>query len=195
MPLYNSFEPSPSFKAGIWHITETLSELQQHFPSPLLQPQQIATRLLLNHLCNQNVHQHICYDSFGKPFLPDNSWQLSLSHTKNNWAAAIVSTHAQPGIDIEPINSRILRLSHKFLSSAEQNLPLHLNPTQHAHFVWGAKEVLYKIYGKKELNFLQNLSITIAENTIIGTISKNDYLSSHRLDFQIIENMMLVYTV
>lgn len=95
------------------------------------------------------------------------------------------------GIDIEEVRNRILNLSHKFISTSDSS---PLEGVEHAHLIWGAKEVLYKIYAKKELDFKAHLKIEY-QDIIRGFISKNGYRNSFNLNYHFLNNFILVWNI
>ena len=69
----------------------------------------LAARLLANKLCpNQKINQN----KYGKPFLIDSNNHISISNEKD-LIVMYISKHPC-GIDIQSINSKILKIYHKF---------------------------------------------------------------------------------
>ncbi len=94
------------------------------------------------------------------------------------------------GIDIEQIRERIKMIAPKFVT---ENDNTDFEDTQHFHIVWGAKEVLYKIYSLKQLDFKDHIHIEFKQNIGKGFISKNEYYSAHFLEYIILNDFMLVW--
>lgn len=97
-------------------------------------------------------------DEYGKPHLKNLNGHISISHCKN-YAAAIFSKEKSVGIDIEPINEKILRIADKYTNQTEFNFIDKDNEVKHLITNWCIKEAVYKYYGKKELNFKEDILI------------------------------------
>ena len=103
------------------------------------------------------------------------------------------------GLDLERIDTRIGRVAHKFINEEEQ-IYISKVPSEDLNcfqtIIWSAKETMYKIYGKKELDFIKHMSVEafqIGQNNINGRIHKET--EQHQLDLQIdnIDNYVLCY--
>lgn len=123
--------------------------------NPKRQRELTAVRALL--FCALNREIDILYDQYGKPYLADFSYHISISHT-SRWVALILHTTKQVGIDIETIAERVAKVRTKFLSPAEnQGILPHNYATLTTY--WCAKEAVYKWYGKKGVDFASHLKI------------------------------------
>ncbi len=203
MPIYQINNVSETIKVGVWKITESeevLLELliktgfkqQDIYQTKNKQrlKQWIATRLLLHSQYNTT---EIIYDDLGKPFLI-NGWNISISHS-NDFAAIIINKTAYCGIDIEKITPKIERIKHKFLSPSDLK---KISTLEHLLLYWGAKEALYKLYGKKEVLFIENLFIKEfkkGNNIFLGEIKMPDYQKEITMTWEKIEDFILVYTL
>lgn len=195
---------------AIWEISESLEELMQEveLSGKELQvlsqmkfeshkKQWIAARILINTLLPEGKNQ-IDYTVFGKPFLVDCPYKISLTHSEK-FVAVIVNKNEETGIDIEPLGAKVDRVKHKFLNEAELNtVPVDFS-TEYLHVLWGAKEALYKLYGRKGLIFKEDLLIDAfkfnGSGIISGTISVPDYTQRFNLWYEKIQEHMLVYVV
>lgn len=154
---------------GIWEITETRSELLEMLsPENKEQAQEqlltikskrrtlewLSTRVILQLLTNDN--KTINYTPQGEPFLSDNSYQISISHSKNHVVVLLHKTK-KVGVDIENYSSRILKIEKRFISQEEYIDPD--NRTLHLILHWCAKETLYKLMDSTELVFKKHLHI------------------------------------
>ena len=102
------------------------------------------------------------------------------------------------GIDIESIRDRILKIKHKFISDNEnQFLSSEKDYLEQLYVLWSAKESLFKLYGKGNLDFRKNLHINNFnfknKGEISGKIIINDYLHLIKLYYEKIEDHILVY--
>ncbi|MEN8119964.1 MAG: 4'-phosphopantetheinyl transferase superfamily protein [Bacteroidota bacterium] len=171
---------------GMWCTNELLEELQQDFDSapleekvqlkkfknPNRQIEWMATRLLTYELLEKKVI--IDYDEFGKPSLRNDNRQISISHTDGMVAVQI--SNQPTGVDVEKISGRVAKIAHKFLSPTEQKAIDIKNQLLHMYAYWGAKETIYKIHGRKGLDFKENIRIEPfkieKEGTIIAHLKK-----------------------
>ena len=168
---------------GLWIIDESLEKLKQNFniaqqeeienlkkfKNPNRQIEWMATRLLAYELLNKKVI--IDYDEFGKPSLRNDYRQVSISHTRGLVAVQIGSKYA--GIDVEKVSERIAKIAHKFLNSTELKDIDIKNQLLHMYAYWGAKETVYKIHGRKNLDFKQNIKIEPFKIGNKGSIKAN----------------------
>jgi 4'-phosphopantetheinyl transferase len=209
MPLIHEKFLEANGKLAIWHCTEPLNSLQQEISNPNIlqsllsgvsnekrQIERAAVCLLLERLFQDNPLTSLQYTEHGKPYLPDNDFGISISHSKG-YVAVYAAKNAETGIDIELITPRILSVAPKFLNANElEFMNLHSNLHQ-LYAMWGAKEVVYKIYGQKSLDFKENLILRPFTYGHTGNIQlqlKKDSLSeTYNLHYQCMNDIMLVY--
>lgn len=153
--------------------------------------EKICSAHLLNVLTGQNFYNSLTNNEFGKPIILNSSYSVSFSHSKNMVACIVDKTGNSLGIDIEEVRERILKLSHKFISDKDL---CPFEGVKKAHFIWGAKEVLYKIYSLKELDFNTNLLVEY-QDRILGHINKPPHMSTHTLDYTELRDFMLVWNI
>lgn len=126
--------------------------------SPRKKKEWLASRELLFLLSGEAKRLQCAYDDFGKPFLVGSQQHISISHSEL-WCAAMISDQIC-GVDIQLYSSTVQRIAERFLSEAEFALARNETNINHAlHLLWGAKECLYKAYGKKKLVFKENIRI------------------------------------
>lgn len=131
----------------IWHIVESeeqlLAELSQpvNLPaSPAKRLERLAALVLLKRI---GYGEKYCYHPDGRPYLPDNSDFISISHAGNKVVIAINSMRPV-GVDIEHTARNYRRIASKFLNQREMNYSLSSGPTEMALF-WTFKEAVYKL--------------------------------------------------
>jgi 4'-phosphopantetheinyl transferase len=105
--------------------------------------------------------------------------------------AAIVSKKSTVGIDIEAIQQKIEKVSHKFLSPDERAfMDLHHN-LAHKTVCWSAKEAVYKWYGLGSIDFKEHIHLEPFPFQPAGFISCNfnrlDTIARLYLQYYIIE--------
>ncbi len=203
MPIYQIKNISENIKIGIWKITETKEELLKNFinkgfdQSTIYQTkndqrlkQWLATKLLLASFFDT---VKIIYDELGKPHL-DNDWSISISHS-HEFVAIIINKNENCGIDIEKISEKVARIKHKFLNDVDLK---NITSNEHLTLYWGAKEALYKYYGKKEVLFIENLFIeefSKEKDSFKGRIDMPNFKITLPMFFEKIENYVLTYTL
>jgi phosphopantetheinyl transferase len=131
-----------------------------------------------------------------KPFLEDEAFHFSISHS-GNYAAVLVSKENRVGIDIETISHKAGKIRHKFLSAIEEEIVYrHLNPANRSGSIypqpytllWSCKEAVFKWEGIGGMDFredMQIVSITATGNerhTVILLKKKEEvFLDIHSL--------------
>lgn len=170
MPLLRHDNIEPKGELGIWDINETESWFMQElllYPPELRQlsilkgrrrVEWLAARQLVHQMSGRSVRGAFVKDEHGKPHLDKSPWQISISHSHQ--LAAAVAAPSLCGIDIQFIVPKITRLAHKFLRSEEKDCIVAAHELDQLHFFWGAKEALYKAYGRKQLEFIDHIHIT-----------------------------------
>lgn len=209
MSLYLKREVNSQITIGIWAITESISELAKCINLSDLELEELnkikyeskklqwlSLRALLNEILQ--VKADIKYTEKGKPYLEGHHLKISFSHTLK-FAAVIVNKEKETGIDIEKINPKVERIKSKFLSEQELGDDKKEYVLEKLLVYWGAKEALYKLYGKKELAFKENILIDPFEfmdtGTIKGRITKGGFIKYFTLSYEKIQDYILVYVL
>ena len=210
MPL-DYHKNSKEFQLGIWRMDESLEELHRllrlsvsdlltidGFKSEYRKREWLTTRVLVKQLLSLPDDMIIAYDANGKPRLVNSRYSISISHTKN-FVAVLLSEHASAGIDLETIQSRIEKIAKKFISEEENSFIEPEKKMFYQHVIWGTKEVLFKIYGKGELNFLENLNVKKFQlkekGELSGEIAKGDFKKKYDVYYEKRNDRMLVYAM
>lgn len=110
-------------------------------------------------------------DEFGRPYLagPDGArvGAVSLSHGGGRVAALVaVGAGRRAGLDVEPERAKTLALAARFLSPFEL-AAVGADPAR-AALTWSLKETLYKLYGRRQLDFRQHLALDVAAWPALG---------------------------
>lgn len=162
---------------------------------PKKQVQTLAARLLLGGLA-EDGNIRVIKDDFGKPFILNNEHYISISHSEDIAVAAI--SKYPVGIDIQKHTEKIGRIQHKFMRTEELNTLSTEEHLAHLHIYWGAKESLFKAYGKKEVDFKAHLSLEPFElnwfwGKTLAKITKDEYQAMYQIYYeQILEEYYLV---
>ena len=119
-----------------------------------------------------NRHLVIGHEPSGKPYV--DGYKIGISHTKG-FVSVILSTSCDVAVDIEYINTRVLRIADRFLREDEKPNALQFSKEKdekgHQDIIpdviptllfWCAKETIYKLYSDERLTF-QNIKIMDAE--------------------------------
>jgi 4'-phosphopantetheinyl transferase len=165
--------------------------------SPRKKSEWLASRELLFRIAKLPERPECLYDDFGKPYLVGLNKHISVSHSAS-WAAAMISNQSC-GVDIQVYSHTVERISSKFLSENEINQTDQLNNRlHHLHLLWGAKECMYKAYGRKKLEFRQHIfiqSLDIPNCTGKGEIRYEDIHLQYDIHFRILPESALVFCI
>ncbi len=189
---------------GVWKLNESLDELkalssdeeidfcQKYHPEK--QREHLASRLLIEHMCNHKGWDFIgiTKDDHGKPFFKSLPYHLSISHG-HNWIGVMIDQEHSCGLDIESPREQLLKIKKKYLGPKEQEAcgnDLHL-----LCLYWCAKEAVYKIYGRRQLSFADNIRIeNISGDTISTKIVNTPNEADIELYFEKIDEVYLVHS-
>lgn len=197
---------------GLWQIAESEKDLAERLELSQAESEQLteikgqgrrieflAARRLLHQLSGRVARGALVKDEFGKPHLEDSDHHISISHTENLSAAV---AHPDPcGVDVQLFVAKIGRLAKRFMGAAELAEVTDANRLIFQHLVWGAKEAMYKAYGRRELDFREHLfvdltNIPLERGQTEGMLLKDDLKIRYRLNYRIwAKNYMLVTAV
>lgn len=147
----------------------------------------LAARNALKHLVNKHGQFFLYKDQFGKPHLDSPDLGVSMSHAIGYGAAAISLRH-QVGIDIEIEREQILRIAHKFLHESEKKWTDQ--SIKQLTKIWSAKEALYKLHGRTQLIFAEQLKVHSFEKQQ-GEIIEGEETNSFELTFDQHEHLTI----
>lgn len=191
MPIHFHKKYSNDAQVLVWHITESISdmtslikldnnetEILENIKAPHKKLEyalgQYSLRKLLELI---NIpFAGIYKDENGKPHLNNSEAHISISHTPEFLAVAYHPTQ-KLGIDLEKERPQILKIAHRVFSEAEV---LEINDDIYkATVMWSAKEALYKLYGKRKVDFRENLFVNLKNK--IGEIKMPNHSETHQL--------------
>jgi 4'-phosphopantetheinyl transferase len=190
---------------ALWRITDEefndrLPLLKQNNSLSEKQNQRIRQRRACLELVSVYAGRgkEIYYDSHGKPHLSEDNRKISFSHS-GEYAAMMLSDQFA-GIDFELIRPKVLNIIHKFLNPPELESILPDHAAEHAHVYWGAKEALYKVYGKQQLIFKEHILLTPfiykePKGHFYARIETDDFKKEFKLYYEKMFGFMLVYIV
>lgn len=208
MPLYKSLTIDKKAKVLIWKIEESFNEL--HTNGILTNKNQIRLDgmkselhqrgfLSVRHLLKEAGYsdKDLIYDAFGKPHLKDGKF-ISITHSFT-FSGIIISENTPVGIDIEKQRDKITKIAHKFTPFEEyKTIANHDALVSKLTIVWGAKESLYKIYGKKKLLFLHHIYIEdfkFSDHKTTGEIRYEGEISKYAIHFLEFDGFTCVYAL
>ncbi len=209
MPIFNHQHIQPEGELGLWNITEPPSYFLRRLKpqgDELLQFEKLtgksrrlewlAVRWLLHKMSGRRKRSVCLKDEFGKPHLVDSTYEISFSHSKQ--LVAVIASPFSCGVDIQNITSSVERIAHKFMRDEEMKSLKPKTRMEHLSVYWGAKEALYKAYGRKKLEFKEHILVepfnyNLKKGTCKGHVIKGDFSATYSLCYQIIDNHMLVY--
>ncbi|MEZ4908862.1 MAG: 4'-phosphopantetheinyl transferase superfamily protein [Saprospiraceae bacterium] len=180
MPLFLMDNSHIDFQFAVWKITENLSffldkldfdnfdnsKISSFYPSRF--KEWVVPRFLLYSLLKEN--DFYCEtDDFGKPFLKDSDINISFSHDKK-WATSIISKK-EIGIDIQRTSEKLFSIKDRIFSQSDLNTCTNQDDINCLLKLWTIKEAVYKAYGKKELDYKND--IIIRGKDIVSVINKD----------------------
>jgi len=210
MPLLLHKEIGPEGELGIWDIAEDESWFLEQlalFEEEINQLQTmsaqrrlewLAGRYLLHKMSGRAIRGACLKDEFGKPYLENSPYQISLSHSHNK--VAVLAAPPNLGIDIQYLVAKIERIAPKYMRDVEFESLTAATRLEHLHVYWGAKEVLYKAYGRKKLDFRGHIHITPFEYDLsvgkaTGIVTKGDFKANYEIHYERIDDFILVWGV
>ncbi|MDO6742978.1 4'-phosphopantetheinyl transferase superfamily protein [Tenacibaculum soleae] len=206
MPVHKTLTVNETTKVLIWKIEESFEDLADgitltqrssdrlnNMKSDLHRRGFLSVRHLLNKVGYTDAD--LVYDEFGKPHLKDGKF-ISITHSFT-FSGIIISDDKPVGIDIEKQRDKILKIAHKFTPiEAYKSIANHDALVSKLTIVWGAKESLYKIYGKKKLLFLNHIYIedfSFETNETTGKILYEGVTDEYKIHFLETEGFTCVY--
>lgn len=210
MPLILKKGIKDQFTLGVWKTMEDASFFIEKMPlsenegliinemSDKRKQEWLSSRYLVHQLSTRSERAILEKDEHGKPHIHDTPWHISMTHSKN-MTAAIGSIHTC-GIDIQQWTSKIERVAHKFITAPELEAFPKDEALEYMHVFWGAKEAMYKAYGKKSLAFKTHIFIDPFEYkatgfSFSGRVDKEDTLMHFDIYAQQVQDNLLVYAI
>jgi len=155
---------------GVWEICEDYDTLRsflnledsdvhslESFRNQERKLEFLSVRSLLTRMADPSAK--IIYNGTRKPFLRDKSFNISITHSYL-LTSILLSRNKRVGIDMEYMTDRINKVAHKFISKDEYITEDEALQRYHLYIHWCAKEALYKLCDKPNLNFRENLLIS-----------------------------------
>ena len=197
-------------RLGLWEIAEDYETLfrMTHlndddirrlntFKNTYRKIESLSVRALLQQMTRPDAR--IVYNKQSrKPYLEDGSYNISVSHS-HRYTAILLGKCKLVGIDLEFMSHNIHRLAHKFINKQEVITDNQSLRRRHLYIHWCAKEALYKICDKMDINFQEDLSIlpfdVDLQGEIVGVVNNNSRNEEYKLHYQLENNYVLVYCI
>ena len=159
----------PDCHLGVWEITEDYDSLYSmvklatvekakldSFRNISRKVEWLSVRALVKNMLGRDTR--ILYNAENKPFVRGNTHQISISHS-NNLTAVMLSKDKRVGIDLEFMSGKISKVADKFINEKESITNDPEMTKYHLYLHWCAKEAMYKICDKQDINFRDGLTI------------------------------------
>jgi 4'-phosphopantetheinyl transferase len=209
MPLITKERFSDGTEIGIWEITEDSTVLESmavlsdeekallaSFRNETRRTHWLSYRLTIGHLLGHGK-AIVSYLGNGKPLVTNLPGHISVTHS-GSFSAVIYNPNLRVGIDIERIKPRIESVAQRFLSEEELSNIQEPQRMEHLVSLWAAKEALFKLWGKEEVDFRAHLYVEpfvpAATHTAIGHIKHLGDQQCFTLHFSRISDYVLVWT-
>lgn len=198
---------SEGCRLGVWEITEDYDDLRSRLTLESEEVKRLESFKSLNRklewmsvrtLCNEltGVTSRIIYNEARKPFLLDNSYNISISHS-NKFTSILIGRYMRVGIDTEYMSHRISRIADRFIHKEEVISTEPDLVKYHLYIHWCAKEALYKICDKQYINFKKNLRIDpfipADKGEIKGTVDNINGVETYQLYYMRMDDYITVW--
>lgn len=163
MPVFIDKTDSDETRLVIWKVTESLDFFKENlnlgfeetkFLSSLNSKREkewMASRFLIQDICEIDMKTQLRKDQYGKPYLVQKDVHISISHS-HEYSVLVISPLIV-GVDIQLELNKITRIGPKFVNEEERAFINSMNEVDYLHTIWGAKESMYKAYGRKSVDF------------------------------------------
>ena len=194
-------------RLGIWEIKEKINDLRSMlnleseevktldgFKNHERKLEWLSVRTLINELTGEP--SRIIYNADRKPFLLNNSYNISISHS-HHLTSILISRFMRVGIDLEYMSHKISKIAGRFINESEKITENSDLVRYHLYIHWCAKEALYKICDKRDINFKRNLRIEPFEpderGSITGTVDNVYGHDTYQLKYFQMDNYVIVW--
>lgn len=204
MPLYTSKTIVDGLKLVVWELNESIADLLEKV---VLNKEELesfnaitrvekkreflAGRFVVEKGCEllELDFQGLEKDDYGKPYLKDLALEISLTHT-DEFIAVLYSEIGPVGIDLEQPRDKIMRVLPRLFS--EQEIADVDNDLNLGTIYWSAKEALYKLYGRRGVNFKENLLLNYQDGLLSAHIRMPDFDKPCSFHIETVGNYYLV---
>ena len=195
-------------KLGVWEINEDYDDLRSRlslsdeenerlegFRSYNRKLEFLSVRVLINQMAGKP--SRIVYNNERKPFLENNSYKISISHS-HQLTSILMSHEKHVGIDLEYMSHRIQKIANRFIHEDEYITQDEDMAKYHLYIHWCAKEALYKLCDKKGIHFKKDIQITPFEpadsGKLKGIMHRDEGTENYDLHYFRNGNYIIVWT-
>lgn len=131
----------------------------------------------------------IDYNSVGAPIVDTPNTYISVAHGGESVAVAIADEPV--GVDIESLDRNFNRIQSRYMTNTEIALS---DSKEWAARVWAAKEAIYKLYGKREVDLTKDIRITGLDSESMTLMAEVRDTKGIVVETKIVENSVVVAT-
>ena len=131
----------------------------------------------------------IDYNSVGAPIVDTPNTYISVAHGGESVAVAIADEPV--GVDIESLDRNFNRIQSRYMTDTEIALS---DSKEWAALVWAAKEAIYKLYGKREVDLTKDIRITGLDSESMTLMAEVRDTKGIVVETKIVENSVVVAT-
>jgi 4'-phosphopantetheinyl transferase len=208
MPVILKIEHKDGQRTAIWEIKEdefalteiaSINETDFQIFSQITNPGRRLEWLTVRALLKEFYPSvpTIQYGPNGRPYITNHPDKISISHS-GKMVGIVLHPTCNPGIDIEVIQPRIFKIADRFLGETEKEFLGSQTSAQQLTILWGAKEVMFKVYEHGGISFKEDFRIkpfAISTNgKLEGLIIKGNDIRSIPMEYMQMDNFMLVQT-
>jgi len=197
----------PECLLGVWEIAEDFDTLYsmvnlatvekaklESFRNISRKVEWLSVRALVKNMLGKDTR--IIYNAENKPFVKGYTHNISISHS-NNLTAVLLSPDKRVGIDLEFMTGKISKVADKFINSKEKITSDPELIKNHLYLHWCAKETMYKICEKQDVNFRDGLTVHPFKPEEHGFMQGDVYngtgKESYELEYLLHDNYALVW--
>jgi len=197
----------PECLLGVWEITEDFDSLYSmvnlatvekakldSFRNISRKLEWLSVRALAKNMLGKDTR--IIYNADNKPFVKGFTHNISISHS-NNLTAVLLSSDKLVGIDLEYMSGKIGKVADKFINSKEVITGDPELIKNHLYLHWCAKEAMYKICDKQDINFRDGLTVLPfgpeEQGFMKGNVVNESGQENFELEYLLHDNYALVW--
>ena len=169
MPLVNKRPIGEGFLA-VWYRDESTAQLLERLilssreksyydkiaGQPRRRKEWLTWHVMVREFLGEDIRTD--YDERKNPLLINHPGHISVSHS--NDVVALYYQPARCGVDIEDCGRRFERVSERYISPEEWQLPGASRTNRFQALMWCLKEAAYKYAGQPGLDFLEGIRVT-----------------------------------
>jgi phosphopantetheinyl transferase (holo-ACP synthase) len=133
------------------------------------------------------------YTPENKPFLLNTNQKISISHSHDK-LVILINDQEETGVDIELVRDKVVSVKHKFLNNSESAATG--DDVRRLITFWAAKEALYKVYGRRKVDFKAHLFVEeVSPGFLTGAIVLGSMVKRYNLVSELLDNYIMVYVL